>query len=248
MVCFKNGEPSKKDYRHFNIKTVEGVNDFASMKETVYRRYRRLLDENQPFPQLVIIDGGKGQLGAAFEAFYELKAIGKSTLVGLAKNEEELFFHHRPEIKRVIFIASPLRGSNLAGGLIGKIAAILIRAPTVATEGNREMLRLTSIKETELKPKRRANSVDTLSPNSRFVKVVNTIPITPGVSYDTIIGDRGRGDSPNSSDGVVPYWSSHMDGAQKEYIVPSGHGAHQDSQAIADVLRILKAQNSLTNR
>jgi pimeloyl-ACP methyl ester carboxylesterase len=162
--------------------------------------------------------------------------------------EEELFFHHRPEIKRVIFISSPLRGSNLAGGLIGKIAAILIRAPTVATEGSREMLRLTSIKETELKPKRRANSVDTLSPDSRFVKVVNTIPITPGVPYDTIIGDRGRGDSPNSSDGVVPYWSSHMDGAQKEYIVPSGHGAHQDSQAIADVLRILKAQNSLTNR
>ena len=72
---------------------------------------------------------------------------------------------------------------------------------------------LTSIKEKELKPKRRANSVDTLSPKSRFVSI-NTIPITPGVPYDTIIGDRGRGDSPNSSDGIVPYWSSHMEGAR----------------------------------
>ena len=69
---------------------------------------------------------------------------------------------------------------------------------------------------------------------------MNTIPITPGVRYNTIIGDRGRGDSPNSSDGVVPYWSSHMNGSQSERIVPSGHGAHQNPQAIAEVLRILK--------
>lgn len=92
MVCFKNGEPSKKDYRHFNVKTVEGINDFASMKEAVYRRYRRLKDEQQPFPQLVIIDGGKGQLSAALEAMAELGVTGQTTLVGLAKNEEELFF------------------------------------------------------------------------------------------------------------------------------------------------------------
>lgn len=92
MVCFKDGEPSKKDYRVFNIKTVQGINDFASMKEGVYRRYKRLLTENGDFPQLVIIDGGKGQLNAAYEAIEELKLQGKMTLVGLAKNEEELFF------------------------------------------------------------------------------------------------------------------------------------------------------------
>jgi excinuclease ABC subunit C len=92
MVCFKNGEPSKKDYRHFNIKTVEGINDFASMTETVYRRYKRLLDENQPIPQLIIIDGGKGQLSAAMESIYKLGLNGTTTLVGLAKNEEELFY------------------------------------------------------------------------------------------------------------------------------------------------------------
>jgi len=91
MVCYKNGEPSKKDYRHFNIKTVQGINDFASMKEAVYRRYKRLMEEKAPLPQLVIIDGGKGQLSAAMEAIEELGIIGSTTLVGLAKNEEEIF-------------------------------------------------------------------------------------------------------------------------------------------------------------
>jgi excinuclease ABC subunit C len=92
MVCFKNGEPSKKDYRHFNVKTVEGINDFATMKEAVLRRYRRLKEEGDSLPQLVIIDGGKGQLGAANEAVAELDLKGKMTLIGLAKNEEEIFF------------------------------------------------------------------------------------------------------------------------------------------------------------
>ncbi|HLR37913.1 MAG TPA: excinuclease ABC subunit UvrC [Chitinophagaceae bacterium] len=91
-VVFKNGVPSKKDYRHFNIKTVKGIDDFASMKEAVYRRYKRLLDEKKSLPQLVIIDGGKGQLGAAMEAVRELELTGSMTLVGLAKREEELFF------------------------------------------------------------------------------------------------------------------------------------------------------------
>ena len=92
MVCFRNGIPSKKDYRHYNIKTVEGINDFASMKEAVYRRYKRLSEDNEALPQLVIIDGGKGQLSAANEAIEELRLQGKMTLIGLAKNEEEIFF------------------------------------------------------------------------------------------------------------------------------------------------------------
>jgi excinuclease ABC subunit C len=92
MVCFKDGVPSKKDYRHFNVKTVQGINDFATMKEVVYRRYKRLKEENQPFPQLVIIDGGKGQLSAALESVDELGLQGTMTVVGLAKNEEEIFF------------------------------------------------------------------------------------------------------------------------------------------------------------
>jgi len=92
MVSFKNGMPSKKDYRHFNVKTVKGINDFATMKEVVFRRYKRLLDEKQSLPQLVIIDGGKGQLSAAMESIIALGLNGRMTLVGLAKNEEEIFF------------------------------------------------------------------------------------------------------------------------------------------------------------
>jgi excinuclease ABC subunit C len=92
MVCFKNGVPSKSDYRKFNIKTVVGINDFASMKESVGRRYKSVLEKNLPLPQLIIIDGGKGQLNAALEALTELGIQDKVTTVGLAKNIEELFF------------------------------------------------------------------------------------------------------------------------------------------------------------
>lgn len=91
-VVFKNGKPSKKDYRHFNIKTVEGPDDFASMTEAVYRRYKRMLEENHTLPQLVIVDGGKGQLSAGLEALDRLNLRGKLPIVGIAKRLEEIFF------------------------------------------------------------------------------------------------------------------------------------------------------------
>ncbi|WP_394767117.1 excinuclease ABC subunit UvrC [Ferruginibacter sp.] len=92
MVSFKNGQPDKNEYRRFNVKTVVGINDFATMAEVVYRRYKRLKEEQKTLPQLIIIDGGKGQLSAAMESIKKLDLTGKVTLVGLAKNEEELFF------------------------------------------------------------------------------------------------------------------------------------------------------------
>lgn len=91
-VVFKDGKPSKKDYRHFNIKTVEGPNDFASMEEVVFRRYRRLLEENEPLPQLIIIDGGKGQLSSALKSLDVLGLRGKITILGIAKRLEEIFY------------------------------------------------------------------------------------------------------------------------------------------------------------
>ena len=91
-VVFKEGKPSKKDYRHFNIKTVVGPDDFASMEEVVYRRYKRMLDENQPLPQLIIIDGGKGQLSSALKSIDELGLRGKIAIIGIAKRLEELFY------------------------------------------------------------------------------------------------------------------------------------------------------------
>lgn len=91
-VVFKDGKPSKKDYRHFNIKTVEGPNDFASMEEVVYRRYKRLLDENESLPQLIIIDGGKGQLSSALKSLEELGLRGKIAIIGIAKRLEEIYY------------------------------------------------------------------------------------------------------------------------------------------------------------
>lgn len=91
-VVFKDAKPSKKDYRHFNVQTVEGPDDFATMREAVYRRYRRLLEEEQPLPQLIIIDGGKGQLGAALESLEKLNLRGKIAIIGIAKRLEELFY------------------------------------------------------------------------------------------------------------------------------------------------------------
>lgn len=96
MVVFRNARPEKKDYRHFNIKTVEGPNDFASMEEVIYRRYRRMLDEGQELPQLVIIDGGKGQLSSAMLSIEKLGLQGKIQLVGIAKRLEELYFSGDP--------------------------------------------------------------------------------------------------------------------------------------------------------
>lgn len=91
-VVFKDGKPSKKDYRHFNIKTVVGPDDFASMEEVVYRRYKRLLEENEPLPQLIIIDGGKGQLSSALKSLDALELRGKIAIIGIAKRLEELFY------------------------------------------------------------------------------------------------------------------------------------------------------------
>ena len=109
MVCFKNGQPSKNDYRRYNVKTVEGINDFATMAEVVYRRYKRLSEEQLPFPQLVIIDGGKGQLSAAMDSIKKLNLTGKTTLVGLAKSEEELFFYGDQESKKLPWDSESLK-------------------------------------------------------------------------------------------------------------------------------------------
>ena len=91
-VVFKDGKPSKKDYRHFNIKTVDGPNDFASMEEVVYRRYKRVMEENEPLPQLIVIDGGKGQLSSALKSLDDLGLRGKVAIIGIAKRLEEIYY------------------------------------------------------------------------------------------------------------------------------------------------------------
>lgn len=95
-VVFKDGKPSKKEYRHYNIKTVTGPDDFASMEEVVYRRYKRLLEEMEPLPQLIVIDGGKGQLSSALKSLDVLELRGKIAIIGIAKRLEEIYFPHDP--------------------------------------------------------------------------------------------------------------------------------------------------------
>jgi pimeloyl-ACP methyl ester carboxylesterase len=153
---------------------------------------------------------------------------------------DALIFKHRPEIGCVIFIAAPLKGSEIASISVGRIGSMLIRTPKKLLLAGNDALKVATFHANDLKLKRAPNSIDTLSPKNRFVRMINKIPIVSGIPYHTIQGDRGRGDSPNSSDGVVPYWSSHMEGAQSECIVPSDHSAHQNPKAFDEVTRILK--------
>ena len=156
--------------------------------------------------------------------------------------KEALIFKPRRDVTRVIFISTPHRGSVIAQGPIGRIASSLIHAPMEFVKLSPEIMQASVAQEEPgmLKLKRMPNSIDTLAPNDPFVKFMNTLPLNRSVPYHSIIGDRGRGDTPNSSDGVVPYWSSHLDGAKSEKIVPSDHGANQNPEGIGEVIRILK--------
>ena len=160
----------------------------------------------------------------------------------------KIFAKPPEQVPRVIFIATPHRDSDLARNWLGRIGSSLVKAPTTLATVGKEALNVVTLDVGAMKLSRIPNSVDTLSPNNRFVKNVSTIPITPGIPYHTICGDRGRGDTPKSSDGVVPYWSSHLDGAQSELVVPSNHSAHQNPQAIEEVRRILKLHIARSGR
>ena len=158
---------------------------------------------------------------------------------------DALIFRHRPEVGRVIFISAPHRGATLATNWVGRLGSSLVHAPTTLMKIAGEALELATLDTTAMRMERMPNSIDTLSPNNRFVKAINTLPLTPGIPFHSIMGDRGKGGNkdetpPISSDGIVPYWSSHLDGAQSELIVPSSHSAHQNPQAIEEVRRILK--------
>ena len=154
--------------------------------------------------------------------------------------EEAIIFKHRPEIGRVIFMSTPHRGADLATNFVGRIGSMLIRTPRNLLTLGQAAIEALPPDPAALQLKRVPNSVDTLAPNNRFVVAINKLPITPGVPYHSIVGDRGRGDTPNSSDGVVAYWSSHLDGAKSEFIAPCNHSSPLNPQAIAEVHRILR--------
>ncbi len=180
-----------------------------------------------------------------------MKLFGKTpaqtalSLQSRALLSDALIFQHRKDVGRAIFIAAPHRGSDLASNWLGRIGSSLVKAPTTLLSVGNDALKVSTFRGDDLILKRIPNSVDTLAPNNRFVKAVNEMPLTPGIPYHSIIGDRGKGGNkdrtkPISSDGFVPYWSSHLEGAKSELIVPSNHSAHQNPQAIAEVKRILR--------
>jgi len=204
--------------------------------------------------RLMISDSGGDKLWRYFfgksPAETDLSPESKALL------KEALIFKPRRDVARVIFISTPRRGSMLAQNSIGRLASSLIHKPVRFAAMSKEVFGAVTVQRTNpevMKLNRMPTSIDTLSPNDAFVKAMNELPMGKGVPYDSIMGDRGRGDTPKSSDGVVPYWSSHLEGAASEKIVPSGHGANQNREAIADVVTILKASrpshsSALTSR
>ena len=190
--------------------------------------------------RLMITDSGGDKVWRYF--FGKLPAQTKLSPESKALVREALVFKRRRDVARVIFISTPHRGSLIAESPIGRIASSIIRKSVEFVRLGPEILQASVVQEDPavMKLKRMPNSIDTLSPNDAFVKIMNALPLAKGIPYHSIIGDRGRGDTPNSSDGVVPYWSSHVGGAKSEKIVPSDHGANQNPQGIAEVARVLR--------
>lgn len=174
-----------------------------------------------------------------------VEAFGKSPAEtrasGLSRNllEEILIFNDRSEIDRAVFFSAPHRGSDLAVNPIGSLFARLVRMPGTLADVRNVALSLATADQAGLIIQAAPNSIGTLSPRNPFVLAVNRIPITPRVPHHSVVGDRGKGDTPDSSDGVVAYWSSHLPTAASERIVPSGHGSHQHPEGIEELRRIL---------
>jgi len=130
---------------------------------------------------------------------------------------------------------------------IGRIGTSLVRMPLLVSSVPFRAINAAVVQDpSAAQLQRLPTSIDTLSPNNRFVREIEKYPTAPGIPFHTIEGDRGRGDAPKSSDGVVPYWSSHLPGATSELIVPSNHSAPRNPQAIAEVRRILRLHAGLS--
>ena len=147
-------------------------------------------------------------------------------------------FQANPRIKRVVFICTPHRGSEMASSGLGRFGISLISLPLNIATKMKDALTSADLVQLTGSSKRLPNSITGLKPSNPGLPVINSAPIS--VPYHSIIGDRGKGDSPNSTDGVVPYWSSHLDGAQSECIVPGPHGSCELPQTIAELDRILR--------
>ncbi len=186
--------------------------------------------------RLLITDAGDRLWMAYFH-----KSPARTPLRGSSRKffTDSLIFEHQPQVGRAIFIATPHKGSRLAQGWIGRLGARLIKAPAMLLGVAADAARIATLNGGAVRISHIPTSLDSLSPSDQFVEALAKIPVRKEIPFHSIIGDRGKGNTPNSSDGAVPYWSSHMEGAQSELIVPSWHRAHQNAEAIEEVKRIL---------
>ncbi|MDF1714867.1 MAG: alpha/beta fold hydrolase [Akkermansiaceae bacterium] len=159
--------------------------------------------------------------------------------------EDSLIFDSRDDISRAIFYSGPHRGSELATGWIGRLGSRLIRAPALLADTRNAIVNIVTVDTAALQLDRAPNSIDTLAPNNRIVLETSKLPRRSDIPVHSIMGDRGDDDTPDSSDGIVPYWSSHLENQASEKIVPSGHGSHQHPEGISEARRILRLHAGL---
>jgi pimeloyl-ACP methyl ester carboxylesterase len=218
-------------------------------------RYRKALDpqrSNRNFGRMVLAGHSMGGLISSLQVRTGGKKLWKQFMdtppqeLDLSPEMKKRIAHivefqPRPEIARVVYFATPHRGSELAVNPFAEFFARLIKLPFGWMQTDLTRLRSAIRQEYRDLFVAPANSIVFLRANSPLLKAILNLPMRPGVPCHSIVGDRGRGDAPNSSDGVVPYWSSHMKDAVSEKIVPSGHGAHENPEGIKEFGRILRA-------
>jgi len=209
-------------------------------------RADKLYPNHRPY---VVVGHSMGGMLAHMQVVTATQAMWEKTLGQTAKSifrqksrdsliVRATIFQANPRIKRVVFICTPHRGSEMASSGLGRFGISLISLPLNIATKMKDALASADLVQLTGSSKRLPNSITGLNPSNPVLPVINSAPIS--VPYHSIIGDRGKGDSPNSTDGVVPYWSSHLDGAQSECIVPGPHGSCELPQTIAELDRILR--------
>ena len=209
-------------------------------------RADKLYPNHRPY---VVVGHSMGGMLAHMQVVTATQAMWEKTLGQTAKSifrqksrdsliVRATIFQANPRIKRVVFICTPHRGSEMASSGLGRFGISLISLPLNIATKMKDALTSADLVQLTGSSKRLPNSITGLKPSNPGLPVINSAPIS--VPYHSIIGDRGKGDSPNSTDGVVPYWSSHLDGAQSECIVPGPHGSCELPQTIAELDRILR--------
>ncbi|MDB6071439.1 MAG: alpha/beta hydrolase [Verrucomicrobiales bacterium] len=192
---------------------------------------------------------GKLMITSTGDSVWEAYFHDKPARIDMSPREKKLMedmfiFNARPDISRAIFICTPHRGADMAGGWIGRIGRKLVKVPQTMIQIGDALRQIVTLSEGGLAYETLPTSIDTLTPTNSFVRTVDSLPISPRIPYHSIMGDRGQAKAKlhpeEGSDGFVPYKSSHLPGAASELIIPSNHSGHQSPEGIAEVIRILK--------